>query len=572
MSGSLIPNAKQQFLDANGNPLAGGFVYYYIPATTTFKNTYQNTALTILNSNPIILDSAGECIAYGNGSYRQIVTDVNGNLIWDQPTIASLNDATTVIYTPPFNNSVAETVSTKLSENISVKDFGAKGDGTTDDTVAIQNAITACGVSYQKVLFFPAGIYLVTSTLNFNGVSAYGEGLNWQSSKATEIRANASNILLATLSNAKLANLVFNGNNLALWGLMVNSVRCEIDNIQVIKAKEYGCIMNASQNGIFTNLNCRFSKYNLVLANGTRNCNFYNFTSSVETAPSGGNASVDSRNILFLIDTSNPYSFGLSTSVVQEGNDRLNFFGGISETFNSYSNYVIETKNNSGFSGNTAGNIMFWGYELDSGKQILLTDSTFTGKLNFYNTYWGWANNSTAATSGTAGYVNFYNGIYLNGGNNISEQGITQNTNYYQGWQTSTNIFSSVTLNSQYYLAGGGSTVTFNATTKVFSVSSGTSVQGVGIILQGGTLVSSTLNSILPIIKVTFNVSNIVGGSQISVSAGLTASPFRNLIANVSAGPQQLLYKCSGNENGSIEFALNSCTSFDVSDIKIELI
>ena len=45
MSGLIIPNAKQQFLDANGNPLAGGFVYYYIPSTTTFKNTYQNAAL-----------------------------------------------------------------------------------------------------------------------------------------------------------------------------------------------------------------------------------------------------------------------------------------------------------------------------------------------------------------------------------------------------------------------------------------------------------------------------------------------------------------------------------------------
>jgi hypothetical protein len=87
MSGSLIPNAKQQFLDGNGNPLAGGFVYFYIPSTTTFKNTYQNAALTILNTNPIILDSAGEAIIYGNGSYRQIVTDVNGNLIWDQPTV-----------------------------------------------------------------------------------------------------------------------------------------------------------------------------------------------------------------------------------------------------------------------------------------------------------------------------------------------------------------------------------------------------------------------------------------------------------------------------------------------------
>ena len=86
MSGSLIPNGKQQYLDANGAPLAGGKVYYYIPYTTTAKNTWQDINLTILNTNPIILDSAGECIAWGSGAYRQQIYDVNDNLIWDQYT------------------------------------------------------------------------------------------------------------------------------------------------------------------------------------------------------------------------------------------------------------------------------------------------------------------------------------------------------------------------------------------------------------------------------------------------------------------------------------------------------
>ena len=175
MSGSLIPNAKQQFLDANGNPLAGGFVYYYIPSTTTFKNTYQNAALTILNTNPIVLDSAGECIAYGSGSYRQIVTDVNGNLIWDQPTVSLVtNDASNVTYTPPFTNSVAETVTIKLSESISVKDFGAKGDGTTDDTSAF---INACSVSNRNI-YVPQGTYYLASQLviSTNNIIIYGPG------------------------------------------------------------------------------------------------------------------------------------------------------------------------------------------------------------------------------------------------------------------------------------------------------------------------------------------------------------------------------------------------------------
>lgn len=87
MSG-IIPNGRQQFFNSNGGPLAGGTVTYYIPNTTTFKNTYQDDALTILNTNPIVLDGIGSCQAYGTGSYRQVLKDVNGNLIWDVETDA----------------------------------------------------------------------------------------------------------------------------------------------------------------------------------------------------------------------------------------------------------------------------------------------------------------------------------------------------------------------------------------------------------------------------------------------------------------------------------------------------
>jgi hypothetical protein len=184
MSGSLIPNGKQQYLDANGKPLAGGKVYYYIPSTTTPKNTYQDAALTILNSNPIVLDSAGECIAYGSGAYRQIVNDVNDNIIWDQPTYPpiTLTDVTS-IYSAPNGSSligyneggtgaVNRTVQAKLQESVSVKDFGAMGDGTTDDTTAIQAAI-----NLNRGVFIPSGTYKTTSTLTLNTKTyIYGEG------------------------------------------------------------------------------------------------------------------------------------------------------------------------------------------------------------------------------------------------------------------------------------------------------------------------------------------------------------------------------------------------------------
>jgi hypothetical protein len=86
MTITILPNAKTQFFSAAGVPLAGGSVYMYVPSTTTFSTTWQDSGATIPNTNPIILDGAGECLLWGTGRYRQVVYDASNNLIWDQIT------------------------------------------------------------------------------------------------------------------------------------------------------------------------------------------------------------------------------------------------------------------------------------------------------------------------------------------------------------------------------------------------------------------------------------------------------------------------------------------------------
>lgn len=82
----------------------------------------------------------------------------------------------------------------------SIKDYGAKGDGATDDTAAIQRALNEDRVDASgnplypspddyngrpKALFFPAGVYLVSTTVSWVGCCLSIQG---QGSGATTIR------------------------------------------------------------------------------------------------------------------------------------------------------------------------------------------------------------------------------------------------------------------------------------------------------------------------------------------------------------------------------------------------
>jgi hypothetical protein len=94
----LLANGEQYFANNNGAPLAGGFVYFYIPTTSTFKDTWQDADEGALNTNPVELDSAGRAIIYGSGEYRQVVTDSLGNEIWDQLTSTFDAGGSTIVW------------------------------------------------------------------------------------------------------------------------------------------------------------------------------------------------------------------------------------------------------------------------------------------------------------------------------------------------------------------------------------------------------------------------------------------------------------------------------------------
>jgi hypothetical protein len=83
------------------------------------------------------------------------------------------------------SGAVTRTAQDKMRESVSVKDFGAVGDGVVDDTVAIQNAINSLTVG--GLVYFPAGDYITSSTITIAAESVVLAGAG---RSATRIKAD----------------------------------------------------------------------------------------------------------------------------------------------------------------------------------------------------------------------------------------------------------------------------------------------------------------------------------------------------------------------------------------------
>jgi len=129
----------------------------------------------------------------GNGTLQEGAPVVgNTEILTENSDIAVLSNYTyadTVVgYAaqtgPTATDPVVRTLQAKLDDQASIRDFGAVGDGVTDDTAAINRALYQlyCRENNSEIrrsLFFPAGTYLVTDTIVIpTYAKLVGEGAN----------------------------------------------------------------------------------------------------------------------------------------------------------------------------------------------------------------------------------------------------------------------------------------------------------------------------------------------------------------------------------------------------------
>jgi hypothetical protein len=81
-----------QFLNSAGAVYSGGTLSFYVSGTSTPLDTYTDSALSVANANPVVLNSAGfpsTAIFLQNRPYRVVLKDSSGNEIWTADPVSS---------------------------------------------------------------------------------------------------------------------------------------------------------------------------------------------------------------------------------------------------------------------------------------------------------------------------------------------------------------------------------------------------------------------------------------------------------------------------------------------------
>lgn len=256
---SSLGGAGAQFFDDNGDPLSGGKIYTYVTGTTTPLTTYTTSSGLVARTNPIVLDAAGRITDSGEiwltdgAVYKFVLKTSTDTLIktWDSITGISSNiTADNVNYTPgagsllpsPItvagalngmsNNTIgsaymgflqsggsaiARTVQSKLRDIVSVKDFGAVGNGSADDTAAFQAGVNALANNGGGTLYVPAGTYKLTDTITIDrSICVMGESI-----QSTNLHLYVSTAKPAIYFDGT-ANVIFGGGVSNMW------IRCDL--------------------------------------------------------------------------------------------------------------------------------------------------------------------------------------------------------------------------------------------------------------------------------------------------------------------------------------------------------
>lgn len=390
----------------------------YVSGTTTLATLYSDNGVTPL-ANPFLSTSTGQVSFYAaNGLYDLVVTKTGFETVTidaiELDDLLAPSGSNSVGYLPAGAGAVSRTVQGKLRETVSVKDFGAVGDGVADDTAAIQAAITATQTAGGGVIFFPLGTYKINSTLTItgNGVVLQGAAfntfhdtgspvypvkLNWVGGATPMISISTTSATTPITTGCGLINLALFGNALATVGVYLNSVKCSTFTNLYVNNVTQNCYYltcrtlstgeaTDTQQNIFTNCTWRtidtaavYPANGMTLtaqtpgaSNANTSFNLFNYCFGQTYAGVGGGVG------FLLIDADNNSFFGCRVVRVGTTTYGLSIRGGDTNVFYDFScggaNGIEVRGTASGYPANQIGNC-FWNADDSNGTQYPALDA-----------------------------------------------------------------------------------------------------------------------------------------------------------------------------------------------------
>ena len=158
-----IINKGKSFAD--GEQLTADKLNQVIDNATFTTSAVDNVSTQLAGGAIIVKDGGVTTAKLNNGAVTTAKIAPN----------VALNDATVTAN----GSTESRQLSDRFADTVNVKDFGAVGDGVTDDTAAIQAAIDYAVAQGGLTVNMPSGVFAVTSTLNLtnaNGVRLIGQG------------------------------------------------------------------------------------------------------------------------------------------------------------------------------------------------------------------------------------------------------------------------------------------------------------------------------------------------------------------------------------------------------------
>ena len=126
----LSPYPKLQFIDNNGTPMAGCYLWTYQAGTDTQIATYTDSTGSSFNTNPIILDAGGRANVWldSNTAYKFVLLNFDGSVLYTVDNINSNAGETSVLVNDIAALRLVDT-STLTTAIAQVAGYYAVGDG-----------------------------------------------------------------------------------------------------------------------------------------------------------------------------------------------------------------------------------------------------------------------------------------------------------------------------------------------------------------------------------------------------------------------------------------------------------